>query len=302
MNYFLLILLVTSAFGQRNLAEDWGINEEIERLSYTEIDDWFFLSLAVLILVFFFLVFLCHQICLCSGNTKRRNGGNYYYRPFFAFDTVLWLCFYFPLALCLFYVLRNMRREGFKDYHFSVEQILDSVIAVIVALFMLMLLVLSIFWICSSNSSSLYNVGNSLISLWRNNSPIVSSFYFIFLAQCLVLAFIITYEIESWRGLVGQIAGVSTAVLLCCMYMGIAFPFRNVCVFVIFTFYEFAIYGTFIGMALWKILRKKRDYFVNPQIYLAAMICASFIFWLLLKLVIWRDDSFERVEPVTIVK
>jgi len=32
------------------------------------------------------------------------------------------------------------------------------------------------------------------------------------------------------------------------------------------------------------------------------MIFASFLFWLLLKLVIWRDEGLDRVEPVTIVR
>lgn len=124
---------------------------------------------------------------------------------------------------------------------------------------MLLVLVMSILWICSSDQTYLNSVGASLIGLLREHSPKVSSVYFIFLLHCIALAFIITYNIETWRGLVGQIVGVSTTVLLNCMYMGLAYPFYNPCVFGIFVLYEFAIYGTFMGMALYRIYNQDED-------------------------------------------
>jgi hypothetical protein len=74
------------------------------------------------------------------------------------------------------------------------------------------------------------------------------------------------------------------------IYTCSVWPFHNMCQHWTVMTYELQIYITCVGMALYKINEVEKKYYLNLKVFLVVQMIASFVFWLLCRYILWRDD------------
>ena len=145
LSMLLVALLMENVRCADDPESDWDdeYTDIIKCRSYIVIPRWPFLSMALLLLAVILIVFL---ISLGLASKRPKNLGFAYYgerRGFFNFDGWIILCCFLPLAIAFIEFWRIVDDVGVKDFFDTWQEVVDSIICLIIGLLMLILMFLS---------------------------------------------------------------------------------------------------------------------------------------------------------------